>query len=293
MAGPEDVKMTLTEHLDELRSRIIYSLAAVAAIGVGAYFFRFQILKVLTRPLRHIKNINNVIPQEQMPSLLEKLRNLFEEGGFTPQEAEALTAAFQRVLAPSGLIFIHPTEAFFSYIKLSFFTGLLIGAPFVIYQLWKFILPALFKHERRYLFNFFTFGTVLFFCGVVLAFLGVLPLAVGFLVRVGGPYLQPTFTVGNYISFSMILMLAFGMIFELPVAIFLLVKTGITSREFLRKKRRYVLVLAFISAAILTPPDIITQIFMALPIILLYEVSIWVAKLAERKPKTVMEAEIK
>lgn len=240
--NPEDAKMSLTEHLDELRSRVIYSLVAVVALAVMAYIFKDQIMAVLTRPLK--------------------------------------------ALVPQGLIFIHPMEPLFGYLKLSLFMGLLLGAPFVLYQAWRFILPALYQHERRYFLNSFIFGTSLFYLGVLFCFFVVLPLGIGFLIGIGGPNLQPSITFGNYISFVMLFLLVFGLMFELPVVIFLLVKVGLVSRAFLREKRRYVIVLTFIIAAVLTPTvDPFTQSMMAIPLLLLYEVSILIARFAEKRPE--------
>lgn len=285
----KDVKMTLVEHLDELRSRIIYSLIAVVIIAIFAYFFRNQILALLTRPLGGYLTFS----RSEIPLLLDALRNYLEGSAsayFTPEQIAAIVASFQRVLyLQTGLIFIHPTEAFFSYLKLAIFTGILLGAPFIIYQVWRYVLPALFEHERKYTLNAFTFGTVLFYTGAAFAFIVVMPLGVRFLIRIGGPYVQPTFTIGNYISFTMLFMLAFGLIFELPVVIFLLVKAGIVSTAFLKKERKYVIVLAFVAAAILTPPDPFTQLTMAIPLLLLYELSLFLARFAERKPEAVKE----
>lgn len=281
--------MTLVEHLDELRSRMIYSLIVLFSIALLAYFFRVQVLEVLARPLGG----GYFLPRSQIPALLEALRQFFQGEGasyFTPQQIEALLATFQRLLyMQSGLIFIHPTEAFFAYIKLAFFTGLLLGAPFILYQVWRYIVPALYEHEKRYFRSSVAFGTLLFFAGVAFAFIVVLPLGIRFLIRIGGPQLQAVFTIGNYISFSMIFLLTFGLVFELPIVIYVLVKLGIVSRAALRAKRKYILVGAFAVAALLTPPDPFTQMVMAIPLLLLYELSIFLARFAERRPKQLEE----
>ncbi|MFQ6117843.1 MAG: twin-arginine translocase subunit TatC [Candidatus Bipolaricaulia bacterium] len=287
----QDKKMTLVEHLDELRSRMIYSLIVLFSIALLAYFFRVQVLEVLARPLGG----GYFLPRSQIPALLEALRQFFEGQGagyFTPEQIEALLATFQRLLyMQSGLIFIHPTEAFFAYIKLAFFTGILIGAPFVLYQVWRYIVPALYEHEKRYFRSSVAFGTLLFFAGVAFAFIVVLPLGIRFLIRIGGPQLQAVFTIGNYISFSMIFLLTFGLVFELPIVVYVLVKLGVVSRATLRAKRKYILVGAFAAAAILTPPDPFTQTVMAIPLLLLYELSIFLARFAERKPEPLEEEE--
>jgi sec-independent protein translocase protein TatC len=287
----QDKKMTLVEHLAELRSRMIYSLIVVFSIALLAYFFRTQILEILARPL----GSGYFLPRSQIPTLIEALRHFFEDQGagyFTQQQIDALLATFQRLLyMQSGLIFIHPTEAFFAYIKLAFFTGILLGAPFVLYQVWRYIVPALYEHERRYFRSSVMFGTLLFFAGVAFAFNVVMPIGIRFLIRMGGPQLQAVFTIGNYISFSMIFLLTFGLVFELPIVIYVLVKMGVVSRATLRAKRKYILVGAFAAAAILTPPDPFTQTVMAIPLLLLYELSIFLARFAERKPEPLEEEE--
>ncbi len=283
--------MTLVGHLDELRSRMIYSLIVVFAIALLAYFFRIQILEVLARPLGG----GYFLPRSQIPALLEALRQFFQDQGaghFTPKQIEALLATFQRLLyMQSGLIFIHPTEAFFAYIKLAFFTGVLLGAPFILYQVWRYIVPALYEHEKRYFRSSVAFGTLLFFAGVAFAFIIVMPLGIRFLIRIGGPQLQAIFTIGNYISFSMILLLTFGLVFELPIVIYVLVKLGVVSQATLRAKRKYILIGAFGMAALLTPPDPFTQMVMAIPLLLLYELSIFLARFAERRPMQIEEEE--
>lgn len=277
-------KMTIVEHLAELRTRLIYSFSAVLAISVLAYFFRTQILEVLARPLSG----KYFLSREQIPPLVEAMRRFLEQEGsgyFTPPQMEALLTAFRRLLyMQSGLIFIHPAEAFFAYLKLAFFTGILLSAPFILYQIWRYITPALYKHEKRYFRSAAAFGTGLFFAGVAFAFFVVLPLGINFLVRMGGPELQAVFTIGNYISFSMIFLIAFGLVFELPVVIYVLVKLGVVSRRSLAAKRKYVFVLAFVLAAIITPSiDPFTQTVTAVPLLLLYELSIFLARFAERK----------
>ena len=280
--NPEDIKMSLTEHLDELRSRIIYSLVVVVALAVVAYIFKDQIMAVLVGTLQAL-----AIPKEQVLQLLDACRRLYTEdlSALPVDRITQLKSECARFWSQGGsLIFIHPTEAFFGYLKLSLFVGLLLGAPFVLYQTWRFILPALYRHERRYFLNAFTLGTSLFYIGVFFCFLVVLPLGIRFLIGIGGPHLQASFTFGNYISFVMLFLLVFGLMFELPVIVFLLVKVGLVSRAFLKEKRRHVIVLIFIAAAVLTPTvDPFTQSMMAIPLWLLYEVSIFMARFAEKQ----------
>lgn len=182
-----------------------------------------------------------------------------------------------------SLIFIHPAEAFLSYLKMSFFVGLLTSAPFILYQIWKFLLPALRPIEQKGFRFGFLLGGVMFYSGSAFAFYIALPAALRFLIAVSGELLRPQFTVGNYVSFVTLFTFIMGLVFELPLVVLILVRLGIVSREFLRQRRRHVIVLCWIAAAILTPPDVITQAFMAIPLILLYELSLLLAAVMERR----------
>ncbi len=281
----QDLKMSLVEHLDEMRSRIIYSIIAVALIAGGAYVFRDFLLEILTRPITVTTSPN--LTQGDIPGLIQSMREFLEGTGseyFTEHQIEGFLDAFKMLLKQrSGLMFIHPTEAFFTYIKLAILTGIIVGAPFILYEVWRFVLPALYEHEKRYFFSSFTFGTFLFYIGAGFSFLVVLPLAIKFLIGVAGSQLQANFTISNYVSFVMLFMLAFGLAFEMPVLAFLASRMGLVTSSFLREKRKYMIVLIFIAAAILTPPDPFTQMSLAIPLLLLYELSIWIAKVGERK----------
>ena len=268
---PEDeveaYKMSLTEHLDELRTRLIRAIAAVFVLAIAAYVFKDPLLEFLIRPLQGTFG---------SPEDYERLfSHLLAEG---ISERVARRAA---QLLVGGLIFTHPVEAFFTYIKLSLLTGLLAGMPWVLHQLWRFVMPALYRHERRYLVNFLVFGSVLFYTGVVFCFLVVLPLALQFLIGIGGTVLSPLFSVGNYVSFTMLFMLVFGLSFEMPLAMYIVVKIGLIQRQTLVRQWRFVILGAFLVGAMFTPPDIFTQVAMASAIVLLYGVGLLITRFAK------------
>jgi len=282
----EDVKMTLTEHLEELRRRIIYALVAVLALALAAYAFKDHLLAFLMGPLRNALGIT--IAPSQLGSLSSALRDWLSAQTcgagpcFTPWQIEVMVAAWKRVLLMTGgLVFIHPVEAFFSYLKLSLYTGLLVGMPAVLYQIWKFVMPALYKNERRYFFNFLVFGSALFYIGVIFCFLMVLPLALRFLIGIGQPLMTPMFTIGNYISFAMLFMLVFGLSFELPLVMYILVKMGLVEHRTLVEQWRFVAVGAFLVGAVFTPPDVFTQVAMASAMIVLYGVGLLLTRFAQ------------
>ncbi|MBS3812929.1 MAG: twin-arginine translocase subunit TatC [Candidatus Acetothermia bacterium] len=191
----------------------------------------------------------------------------------------------QRPLTDKKLIFIHPTEAFFTYIKVSLFVGLIVSAPFILYQIIQLLVPYMEdneKYSRGFLASIFISGSVFFYLGAGFALLGVLPFALDFLKGVSGENVQATFTIGNYASFVMLFTLIFGLVFEMPVVSYGLAKLGLIDKKTLTSKWRIAFVGAAVLAAVLTPPDPITQMFLWGPLLLLYGISIVLVGLANR-----------
>ncbi|MGQ9616914.1 MAG: twin-arginine translocase subunit TatC [Spirochaetota bacterium] len=232
----EDRELTIVEHLDELRRRIIYILIAVGIASGLSYHFIDEILAFITKAGR-----------------IEKL------------------------------VFINPTEAFFVIVKLSILSGVVGAMPFILYQVWKYVGVALKKEERKYLIYFGPVSYILFLCGAAFAFRGVLPLGFRFLLSFSTESITPMITLNAYVSFLLQMITAFGLMFELPLVILLLSKLGIVTPEMLKKGRRYAIIIIFVVAAILTPPDALSQIMLAIPMLLLYEVSIIICKVVTKK----------
>lgn len=171
--------------------------------------------------------------------------------------------------------FMSPTEAFGARIKISLFAGLIVSIPIVLYQLWRFVVPGLYKHEIRLVVPVVFFGTLFFLIGAAFCFLIVLPVGVKFLIGFGTERLKPLISVGSYLSFAAWMVLAFGVVFELPVISFFLGKAGIISARTLRRGRRYAIVGILLVAGAITPsPDVFSQVMLAGPLYFLYEVSI-------------------
>lgn len=188
---------------------------------------------------------------------------------------------------PAGdkLIFTNLPEMFLAYLKTAFVAGILLASPVIFYQLWKFVAPGLYQHEKKYGFSFVISSTILFVCGALFGYFVVFPFGFKFFLGYANENIQALPSVKQYFSFATRLLMAFGLVFELPVVIFFLSKMGIVDVAFLRKKRKYAILLAFALAAILTPPDVATQCMMAVPLIVLYEIGILVAWLGTRGKK--------
>ena len=225
-----DDKLPFTDHLDELRHRLIISLVGIGLGFAVSYGFSQQLLLLLQRPM------------------------------------------------PARLVFIAPTEAFFVNLKVAFYAGLFLSVPLLLFELWKFVAPGLYERERRYSFPFLIMSTLLFLMGAVFAYVVVLPITLHFLIAQGGESWQPNITLSNYLSFCLRLILAAGLIFEFPVLMYFLAKVGVVTPELLVKNRKYAVLAAFVISAILTQSDVFSQVLLAVPLFLLFEVSIFVAK---------------
>ena len=183
-----------------------------------------------------------------------------------------------------------PGRVFF-YLKLSLVAGLLLASPVIFYQIWRFVAPGLYQHEKRVILPFTLLSSLFFFGGAAFGYFVVFPPAFKFLLGYSNDFLSPMPTVREYFSLCLRLLIAFGVIFELPIFMVLLAKMGLVSAAFLNRHRKYAILLAFVIAAILTPtPDVINQCLMALPLIVLYEVSIVAVWLLGRKRLAGFEA---
>jgi len=187
--------------------------------------------------------------------------------------------AFFFFIQPVGrLVFTSPTEGFSAYLSLTLLGGIFLSMPFIFYQAWRFISAGLSDDERRYTIFFVPLSFLFFAGGAFFGYAVILPIALKFLLSFSSPWLMPMITAGKYISFAGTLILSFGIAFELPLIIVFLTKMGIVNPKSLAEKRRYVIVLLFIVSALLTPPDCVSQILMALPLWGLYEAGILLSR---------------
>ena len=252
--------MPLLDHMIELRRRLMWSLASILLLFVLIFPFAEDVYQLLVRPLA----------------------NIFEEMG-----------------GQRRLIFTALHEAFFTYIKLSLISALFIAFPFISMQFWMFVAPGLYKNEKRALAPFLISTPILFFLGGAMVYFIVMPWAYEFLLAFeldGGSGSLPIVSepkVNEYLSLSINLIFAFGICFELPVVLTLLGRIGIISSKSMGGKRKYAILISFIVAAIITPPDVISQVMLALVLILLYEISIISVRLIEKGRNKGVDEELK
>lgn len=228
----DEEKLPLTEHLEELRNRLIRCVIAVLAGFVIAYIFKEKLFKILVSPLIRVMRQGD------------------------------------------SMIFTGIPEAFFTYLKVSLLAGLFLSAPFIIYQFWMFVAPGLYKNERKLMIPIIFVSSLFFIGGALFGYFLVFPIGFKFLLGFASETIQPLPSMREYLSFASKLLFAFGIVFELPIVITFLARLGIVTVPFLKKNRKYAILIFFAGAAVLTPPDIVTQSLLALPMIVLYEISI-------------------
>jgi sec-independent protein translocase protein TatC len=247
----ETTGMALSKHLEELRKCLMISAGAWLVAFVGCYSFAERLFEWISAPVRE------VLP----------------EG--------------------SSLVFISATEPFFTLLKVAALAALVVAFPIIIWQVWGFIAPGLYANEKRLVFPFVFFSSLCFGCGTYFGFTLVFPMVFSFLVAygtgIGG--VNAMLSMGAYLTLASRLLIAFGLVFELPIVIFFLARMGIVDHKWLAKNRKFALLIAFVLGAVLTPPDVFSQASIAIPFVILYEVGIIVARLFGKKKVVAAEDE--
>ena len=193
--------------------------------------------------------------------------------------------------AGTSMIAVEIQETFFTAMKVAFFGGFIISLPVIFWQLWLFLAPGLYDHEKKLVVPFVFFATLMFLLGASFAYYIVVPIGFDFLIAFGNSVVSVLPSIGKYVGFFTKLMIGFGIAFELPVITFFLAKIGLVNDQMLKDFFRYAVVLIFIISAILTPPDVISQVLMAAPLLILYGVSIYIAKVFNPAQKEEEEEE--
>jgi sec-independent protein translocase protein TatC len=241
----DDGKMPIFAHLNELRKRLLICVLTVGLIFIGCYIFSAKIFELLMKPwIRAVPDVQ-----------------------------------------AAKLIYTAPHEAFFTYMKVSFIAAILLSAPVIMWQVWKFIAPGLYANEKRYMLPVIFFSSFCFLSGALFGYFVVFPAGFKFFASFASDYITPMMRTSEYLAFANKILLVFGLAFELPVFAFFLAKMGILSSDFLKRKRKVAIVLIFVAAAALTPsPDVVSQLLMAGPMLVLYEISVWVVHIFASKP---------
>ena len=249
--------MPLTEHLSELRKRIFISLCSMGVLFMICFNYSEGLFDVLIFPLR------------------AEVKVILSSPYFQITEKPA-----------ASLVFLAPAEAFWMHLKVAFIASLVLSLPVIFMQFWKFISPGLMPKEKKYFIPFLFSATLLFTAGAAFCFVIVLPFAMTFLLGYKTGHLTPMLSVGSYVDFCLKFILAFGAIFELPLIIIFLTRFGIVTPSTLASHRKYAVLAAFILAAALTPtPDAFNQVLMAVPIIVLYEIGIFLSRIMHRRER--------
>ncbi|NLY45717.1 MAG: twin-arginine translocase subunit TatC [Tissierella sp.] len=231
----ENKKLTIVEHLSELRKRIISSAICLILFSILSYNFSERL-------------VNDMISK-----------------------------------APEvNFVFIEPAELFMSYIKISIIGGIGFSLPVILYNIWLFIKPGLIHSERKLIIRSLFLGGILFILGALFAYIYVLPMTISFFAGFQIDQIKAMISFRNYLSFATTFVLSFGLVFEMPILMVIVVNLGLVSANTLQKNKKIAVLLIFIIAAILTPPDVISQTFLAVPMVLLFEAGIFFAKLTEK-----------
>lgn len=244
-------KSPFTEHLGELRDRLVRSAIAVG-IGFGAaYFFKEKLFEILIAPL---------------------VTAMGENGN-------------------AQMIFTGLPEAFFTYLKVSLLTGIILATPVLFYEFWMFVSPGLYRTEKKYFLPIVFLSVFFFFIGSSFGYFIVFPYGFKFFLGFATENIHAMPSMKEYLAFASKMLLAFGFVFELPLVLTFMARMGLVTVPFLTKNRKYALLLFFVGAAIITPPDVVTQVMMALPLMLLYEISIIGARIFGKKPAAEIDAD--
>ncbi|MBF0609339.1 MAG: twin-arginine translocase subunit TatC [Magnetococcales bacterium] len=253
--------MSFFDHLGELRQRLLITFGAVIGVFIFTFNYSEELLKFLMFPME--KELVLAFKSPVVSFVSKNLKNI-------------------------SLVFLQPAEAFWMHLKIAMMAAVVIAMPVALAQVWLFVSPGLLPNERKFALPFVVSGCVLFLMGAAFCFFVILPFALGFLLTYKTQSLTAMISIGSYVDFNIKFLLAFGLVFELPIVILFLTRFGFVTPEKLARSRKYAAVCAFIISGILTPtPDAFNQMLMAVPMIVLYEIGIIASKIIFPKSKEI------
>lgn len=287
--------LTFWEHVYELRKRFIRCIIYLFIGTCIGLFVTDHVLGILIKPLSNAKwakpekNLGLILKEDGRIVIEPGDKDLFNTGNSSVQRFDLIDEKTGRIITigpdfRKNFYYFSPIDPFLLWLKASLIVGLIISLVFIMFEVWTFISPGLTFQEKKAAVPVFFGGAILFPTGVVFAFY-LIQFALGFFNRYSFPGLEPRIGIMQYLSFALSMMLALGIVFELPVFIVILSWVGIVNSTLLRKYRKHAVVILFILAALVTPPDVMTMMAIGLPLLILYEVSIWLSYMMERKRK--------
>ncbi len=286
--------MSLLDHLGELRTRLVRCFLAVAVGMVACYGFAEQMFDILMKPMQAVLKKHAasqmVLPEDFFVNLQQSLAQALQNTDFKYYDklgvfVDTLKESLGPLAMSGHFQYTYPAEAFFAHIKIAIVAGIFLMSPILFAQIWGFIAPGLYAHERKWIVPMAIVSAFFFTAGGLFGYFVVFPFGFDFFASFASSDIAFTPKLNEYLSFCLKLLFAFGIVFELPLFIFFLARLGLVSSKGLRQKRKYAILLSFVTAAVLTPPDPFTQCLMAGPLIILYELGVWVAFFFGKKEK--------
>ncbi len=279
----EPGRMAFLDHLEELRWRILRALGAILIGAIFCFAFSDYVMQILTRPYEEaVLSLEN----QRASGAVEAMQNLLDHWLGREQATASTRPEISEIPAARRLQSLRPMTYFIISLQVSFMGGLVLALPVVFLQIWQFVGPGLLQSEKRLALPIIALSMLCFSIGAFTAYALVLPMGLRFFLALEPPDMTSQWAADEYIGFVLRLIFGFGMVFEMPVLALFLAKVGLLTADTLRRIRRYAIVVIFVLAAIVTPPDPVSQLMMALPLLLLYELSIWICRVAAPKKKS-------
>ena len=281
-SAPSKGDMGFLDHLEELRWRILRAMAALIVGSILCFSFSDYLMDLLIQPYEEaVLSIENQQKLDAIASVESFLKGMFYDN----EPSVQADASIVEIPSHRRLQALRPMTYFFISIQVALLGGLLIALPIIFLQIWKFIAPGLLKNERSLIIPIVSSSVFCFTLGGAIAYFLVLPMGLRFFLALEPPDMTSQWAADEYVGFVIRLLFGFGLVFEMPVITLLLTKAGLITSKLMRQYRRYAIIGIFVVAAFITPPDPVSQLMMAMPLLFLYEISIWVCKVVGKKKK--------